>query len=172
MEELKRYIRKIPDYPKKGVLFYDITTLFSDSKAFRRTVDFLAEPYLQEKIDTVLGIDARGFLVASALAYKLGTGIAIVRKRGKLPYETITAEYELEYGTDAVEMHIDAVTPGQRVLVVDDLLATGGTSRAAVDLVKRSGGEVIACAFVIELRELHGRDKLKPHGVHSLLQYP
>ncbi|MBI4208757.1 MAG: adenine phosphoribosyltransferase [Deltaproteobacteria bacterium] len=171
MEDLKRIIREVPDYPKKGILFYDITTLLADAKSFQRAIDLLAHPFCDQKIDRVLGIDARGFIIASAVAYKLCTGLSLVRKKGKLPYKTYKAEYELEYGNDSVEMHVDAVAPGQRVLIADDLLATGGTAHAAIDLVQRSGGHIVACAFVIELTALQGRKKVGSHPVHSLLQY-
>jgi adenine phosphoribosyltransferase len=173
MEEidLKKAIREIPDFPKKGILFYDITTLLRDAKAFQRTIDIFGNRYVDKNIDAILAIDARGFIIGSALAYKLGKGIVLVRKTGKLPYKTLKASYKLEYGVDEVEMHKDAVKKGDRILIVDDLLATGGTAAAAIELVKKSGGKVIECAFVIELLGLKGRDKIKPYPVFSLIQY-
>ena len=171
MEELKKIIREIPDFPKKGILFYDITTLLRDPVSFSPAIDTLSRRYMDQRVDLVLAIDARGFLIGSAMAYKLGTGIILVRKKGKLPYRTKGASYYLEYGSDEVEMHEDAVEPGQRVLIVDDLLATGGTASAAVELVEGSGGEVVECCFLVELVFLNGRDKLKGREVFSLLSY-
>ena len=173
MEELKRVIREIPDFPKKGILFYDITTLLADPTAFRKTIDLLADRYGADPPDRILAIDARGFIFGAALAYKLGTGLGVVRKKGKLPYKTIEASYSLEYGEDKIEMHVDAVGQGQRALIIDDLLATGGTASATVELVREAGGEIIECCFVVELNFLNGRDKLKEKGVESfaLIQY-
>jgi adenine phosphoribosyltransferase len=168
--DLKRHIRDVPDFPKPGIVFKDITPLLADAAAFRAAVDALVAPY-RGRVDTVLGIESRGFIVGSAAAYALGTGIAVVRKPGKLPYRTHRADYELEYGTDGLEIHRDAVGSGHRVLLVDDLLATGGTARAAIELVERCGGRVVACAFLIELGFLHGRARLGDHEVHALIAY-
>ncbi len=174
MEELdlKKAIREVPDFPKKGILFYDITTLLKDARAFQHTIDMLGNRYIDKNIDAVVAIDARGFIIGSALAYKLGKGIVLVRKKGKLPSRTVRASYKLEYGIDEVELHRDAVTRGDRVLVVDDLLATGGTASAVIELVKKAGGKIVECAFVIELIGLRGRNRLKPYPAFSLLQYP
>jgi len=170
VKELKDYIREIPNFPKPGILFKDITPLLADGPAFRWVVDRIAEPY-RGRIDMVLGIESRGFIVGAPVAYALTSGLAVVRKPGKLPSDTFTAQYALEYGHDALEIHQDAFGHPCRVLIVDDLLATGGTARAAVELVERLGGEVVACAFVIELTALRGRQRLQPHPVASLLQY-
>lgn len=169
--DLRQAIREIPDFPKKGILFYDITTLLKDAKAFQRTIDILGNRYIDSAIDVVVAIDARGFIIGSALAYKLGKGLVLVRKKGKLPYRTVRASYQLEYGVDEVEIHKDAIKKGDRVLIVDDLLATGGTSAAVIELVKKSGGKIVECAFVIELLGLKGRNKIKPHPAFSLIQY-
>jgi adenine phosphoribosyltransferase len=168
--DLKRYIRDIPDFPKPGIVFKDITPLLADASAFRAAVDTLVAPY-RGGIDMVLGIESRGFIVGAAAAYALGTGIAVVRKPGKLPYRTHKASYDLEYGTDALEIHHDAIGNGHRVLLVDDLLATGGTAGAAIELVERCGGQVVACAFLIELGFLGGRGRLARHEVHALITY-
>jgi len=171
MEELKALIRDIPDFPKKGIVFKDITTLLSNRRAFGRAIDTLAHRYLDQRIDLVVGIESRGFVIGAALAYRLGAGVILVRKPGKLPYKTHKTIYELEYGTDQLEIHQDAVAPGQRVLVADDLIATGGTVRAAVDLVEKLGGEVVECAFLVELSFLNGREKLGGHSVFSLIRF-
>ncbi|MCL4557070.1 MAG: adenine phosphoribosyltransferase [Deltaproteobacteria bacterium] len=173
MEEfdLKKAIREIPDFPKKGILFYDITTLLQDAKAFQRTIDILGNRYIGNDIDRILAIDARGFIIGSALAYKLGKGIVLVRKKGKLPYRTVRASYKLEYGVDEIEIHRDAIKRGDRVLIVDDLLATGGTASAVIQLVRKAGGKIVECAFVIELLGLKGRDRIKPYPAFSLIQY-
>jgi adenine phosphoribosyltransferase len=168
---LRQAIRDIPDFPKPGIIFKDITPLLGNGQLFGRTIDLLAERYRGQKIDTVLGIESRGFIVGSALAYRLGAGFCIVRKPGKLPYETHRATYELEYGTDSLEIHTDAIRPQARVIIADDLIATGGTAAATAQLVSKLGGVVIECAFVIELAFLKGREKLKPHAVFSILQY-
>jgi adenine phosphoribosyltransferase len=168
--EIKQLIRDIPDFPKPGILFRDITPLLGHPKAFRNVVDGLAEPY-RGRVDTVLGIESRGFIFGAAAAYALGAGLAVVRKPGKLPSETYSAEYTLEYGTDSLEIHQDAFGHPCRVLIVDDLLATGGTARAALDLVERLGGEVVGCAFIVELEVLRGRERLEPHSVFSLVRY-
>lgn len=170
-EELKAKIREIPDFPKKGILFYDITTLLSDPSGFRQTIDIFSERYQNKKIDNVVGIEARGFTVASALAYNLNTGLTLIRKPGKLPYKTVKKSYELEYGTNEIEIHEDAISPGQKVLLVDDLLATGGTIGAATDLVRQLKGEILECAFIIELAFLNGREKLKDVDIFSIMQY-
>jgi adenine phosphoribosyltransferase len=172
IEELKGKIRTIPDFPKPGILFYDITTLLKDPGAFQKTVDLLAHPWLSHRPDYILGIDARGFILASALAYKLHTGLVVVRKKGKLPFKTESVRYALEYGYAEIEIHVDAVENGKKVLIVDDLLATGGTAQATVELVKKTGGIPIGCAFVIELMGLSGRDRLLPLRVESLLTFP
>jgi adenine phosphoribosyltransferase len=168
--DLRRYIRDIPDFPKPGILFRDITPLLADGRALRWTVDHLAERY-RGSIDIVLGIESRGFLIGSALAYALGVGLAIVRKPGKLPGEKFAAEYALEYGRDSLEIHRDAFNQAARVLIVDDLLATGGTAGAAVQLAKRLGGEIVECTFLIELTFLNGRQQLAPHPVYSIVRF-
>jgi adenine phosphoribosyltransferase len=169
-KDLEKCIRDVPDFPKKGIVFKDITTLFKDKKAFKKAVDELVKKYKGKDIDIVLGIEARGFCLAPIVAYKLGAGFVPVRKPGKLPAETVKATYELEYGTDSIEIHKDAIEPGQRVLIVDDLLATGGTASAAVELVKKLGGKIVGVAFVIELESLRGRDKLPHQEVFSLIK--
>jgi len=168
---LQQAIRDIPDFPRPGIVFKDITPLLGNGLLFAKTIDLLADRYQEQKIDTVLGIESRGFIVGAALAYRLGAGFCIVRKPGKLPYETHRASYELEYGTDTLEIHTDAIRPQARVLIADDLIATGGTAAATAQLVSRLGGTVVECAFVIELAFLKGREKLKPHAVFSILQY-
>lgn len=169
--DLDTYIRHIPGFPKEGILFHDIMPLLQDADALRYSVDRLAEFAQAQKIDLVMGAEARGFIIGAALAYKLGVGFATARKPGKLPWTVSRCEYDLEYGTDALEMHSDAVKPGQRVLIHDDLLATGGTASANVQLVEQSGGVVAGLAFLIELTALKGRDKLQGYDVFSLLQY-
>jgi len=171
MNDLKKMIREVPDFPKKGILFYDITTLLKDKAGFKRTIDSLTEQVRPLKPDVVLGIEARGFIFAPALAYNLGAGFVPVRKPNKLPADTERISYELEYGMDTLEMHKDAVKPGMRVLIADDLLATGGTALASARLVERLGGAVAAISFVIELEALKGRDRLRGYEVVSLLKY-
>jgi adenine phosphoribosyltransferase len=171
IDSIRKAIRDIPDFPRPGIVFKDITPLLGDGPLFAKTIDVLAERYRDKKIDMVLGIESRGFIVGAALAYKLGAGFCVVRKPGKLPYDTHSASYELEYGTDSLEIHIDAIPQNARVLIVDDLIATGGTAAATAQLVSKLGGEVVECAFVIELSFLKGRDKLQPYGVFSLVQY-
>ena len=171
IKEIKKLIRDIPDFPKKGIIFKDITTLWKDGSSFKKVIDLMAARYKDKKIDVVVGVEARGFLMAAALAYKLEAGVIPIRKPGKLPYKTYRAEYELEYGKDTLEVHIDAIKPGGRVLIADDLLATGGTAKATIDLVKKLRGEIIEAAFLIELTFLKGREKLKPYKVFSLIQY-
>jgi adenine phosphoribosyltransferase len=169
--EIRQAIRDIPNFPKTGVIFKDITPLLGNGPLFQRTIDLLADRYRNQAVDMVLGIESRGFIIGSALAYRLGAGFCIVRKPGKLPYETHRATYELEYGSDTLEVHRDAVRPRARVLIADDLIATGGTAGATIELVSKLGGEVVECAFVIELSFLKGRERLKPHGVYSIIQY-
>jgi adenine phosphoribosyltransferase len=171
IDNIRKAIRDIQDFPRPGIVFKDMTPLLGDGPLFAKTIDVLAERYRDKKIDMVLGIESRGFIVGAALAYKLGAGFCVVRKPGKLPYDTHSASYELEYGTDSLEIHIDAIPPNARVLIVDDLIATGGTAAATAQLVSKLGGEVVECAFVIELSFLKGRDKLQPYGVFSLVQY-
>ena len=170
---LDKRIRKVPNLPKQGILFYDVTTLFEDKEAFKAMIDELCAPYAGEKIDKVVGIDARGFLLAGAMAYKLGAGVAIVRKQGKLPYKTRTATYEKEYGPDTIEMHEDTIKTGEKVIIVDDLLATGGTMLATIDLVEQSGGEIIGLDLIISLSFLPGLKKLQEKGykVNYLIDY-
>ncbi len=171
MEDLKKLIREIPDYPKPGILFYDITTLLKDRTGFHRLVDKLCDHYSGKHVDVVAGIEARGFIFGPALAYRLGTGFVPVRKPKKLPWKTASVSYQLEYGTDRLEIHEDAVHKGQRVLICDDLLATGGTAEAAVSLVRKLGGEVAGAAFAVELNFLKGRAKLPGIDVFSLMSY-
>lgn len=171
MEELKKIIRDIPDFPKKGIVFKDITTLLADAKSFHRLIDLLAHRYVGEEIDQIVGIEARGFILGAALAYKLGTGITLVRKPGKLPYKTRSISYDLEYGTDTLEIHEDAFKPGDRILVADDLLATGGTMAAVVELIEKAGAEIYECVFMAELEFLDGRSKLPDGKVYSLLKF-
>jgi adenine phosphoribosyltransferase len=171
MVTLTDYIRDVPDFPKQGILFKDITTLLKDAGAFRQALDELEARCRDYRADKVLGIESRGFIFAAPLADRLGAGLVPVRKLGRLPAETVRAEYALEYGTNTVEMHRDAIAPGERVLVVDDLLATGGTCRAAIDLVEQVGGTVAGCAFLIELLFLDGRATLQGYDVQALISY-
>ena len=171
MDNLKQLIREVPDFPKPGILFYDITTLIKDALGFRAVIDGLKNHYQGAHVDTVLGIEARGFIFAPALAYALGAGFVPVRKPNKLPAERVSVSYALEYGTDSLEMHKDAVGRGQHVLIVDDLLATGGTAAAAARMVTEVGGQVAGIGFVVELTFLNGRQKLPGFDVFSLLQY-
>lgn len=171
MEDLKNIIRDINDFPKKGIVFKDITTLLSDGKSFHRMIDLIAHRYIGMKIDQVVGVEARGFILGSALAYKLGTGITLVRKPGKLPFKTLRKTYDLEYGTDTLEIHEDAFVTGSRVIIADDLLATGGTMAAVVDLVRECGAEVVECTFMAELEFLEGRKRLPDGKVYSLLKF-
>jgi len=170
--DLRAAIREVPNFPKDGILFYDITTLLADARCFQRAIDVLATPHIGQRIDLVVGIDARGFILGAALAYKLCKGLVLVRKKGKLPAKTRSAQYALEYGVDEIEIHHDAVPAGSRVLIVDDLLATGGTAAAAVELVRQSGGHVVECAFLVELQSLDGRKRLEGCPVVSLVRYP
>jgi adenine phosphoribosyltransferase len=169
--DLKDYIRDIPDFPKPGVVFKDITPLLRDAAAYREAVRQLASLYGRERIDTVVGIDARGFIFGAAVAYERGVGFVPVRKRGKLPWQTKQQTYELEYGSDALEVHVDALRPGERVLIVDDVLATGGSLRAALDLLRELGGEVVGIALLIELSFLKGRERLPDSAVKALITY-
>jgi adenine phosphoribosyltransferase len=169
--DLKSKIRDVPDFPKPGIVFKDIMPLLADPEALRETVDRLAEWAAPRKPDIILGAEARGFITGGALAWKLGCGFVAARKPGKLPWRTVSAKYALEYGFDALELHADAITHGQRVLVHDDLLATGGTSKAKIELVEQLGGEVVGVAFVISLEFLNGRERLSGYDVHSLVQY-
>jgi adenine phosphoribosyltransferase len=170
-DQLKKKIRHIPDFPKKGILFYDITTLLRDPAGFHAAVDSLSSPFMGKDIDVVVGIESRGFIVGAAVADRIGAGFSPVRKIGKLPHKTVKVTYDLEYGTDSLEIHDDAVAKGQNVLVVDDLLATGGTAKATLDLVTGLGGKVQAFSFLIELAGLSGRDRLKGQIIHSVLTY-
>jgi adenine phosphoribosyltransferase len=171
MDTLKSRVRHIPDFPKPGILFYDITTLLGDPAGFKAAIDALTGPYVGQGISLVIGIESRGFILGAAVADRLGVGFCPIRKPGKLPAATIKESFSLEYGTDAIEIHADAVAPGQRVLIVDDVLATGGTASAAVRLVKRLGGELHGLAFLIELAALKGRTLLDGETVYSVLTY-
>jgi len=171
MDQLKTKIRHIPDFPKAGILFYDITTLLQDPAGLHLAIDGLSIPFRDAHIDIVVGVESRGFIFGAAVADRIGAGFSPVRKPGKLPYSTVKASYDLEYGSDALEIHADAVSRGQRVLIVDDLLATGGTARATTELVKGLGGTVVGLAFLIELVELGGRSKLPGEHVISVLTY-
>ena len=169
--ELKDYIRSIQDYPKEGILFRDITTLLKDRDAFKLAIDKMAEQVKDKKVDLVVGAESRGFLIGSALAYKMNCGFIPVRKKGKLPYKTISEEYALEYGTDTLYMHEDAIKKGDNVLVVDDLIATGGTALAMIKMVEKLGGNVIGSSFLIELEELNGRKEIEKYPINILIKY-
>lgn len=169
--DLKNSIRSIPDFPKQGILFRDITTLLSDKKAFKCAVDSLADKFKNKKIDTVVAVEARGFIFGGALAHKLGAGFVPVRKKGKLPWKTESVTYDLEYGKDTLEIHRDAIAADKKILIVDDLLATGGTVKAVADLIKQLKGKISAIAFLIELKDLKGKEKLKGYSVYSLIKY-
>ena len=171
--DLKSKIREIPDWPENGVNFKDITPLLQDKRAFICTVNKMAEPFdnAQGKPDIIVGIDARGFILSAAMAYKLGTGLAIIRKKGKLPHKTVCQDYTLEYATNTIEMHEDAIRKGDKVLIVDDVLATGGTMKATTEIVEILGGKIIGISFLIELDYLKGREKLKKYKINSLLHY-
>jgi adenine phosphoribosyltransferase len=170
-ESLKAAIREIPDWPKPGILFYDITTLLKQGNRFAQAIDALTGPYKDKKIDVVLGMEARGFIFAPTVAYALGAGFVPVRKPGKLPAEKLRVSYELEYGTDSLEIHKDAIIPGQRALIVDDLIATGGTAKAVAEMTEAMGAKVAGLAFMVELTFLKGREKLGGYDIHSLLKY-
>ncbi len=171
MEDLKRFIRNVPDFPKKGILFRDITPLLEDRYTFRKAIDIFAERYRDKEIDKIVSAEARGFIFSGTLAYILNTGVVLVRKPGKLPYKTIKEDYKLEYGKNTFEIHSDAVKKGEKVLVFDDLLATGGTAFAICRLVEKLGGEVVGVAFLVELGSLKGREKLKDYDIYSLIKY-
>jgi adenine phosphoribosyltransferase len=170
-DDLRAKIRAVPDFPKPGILFYDITTLLKDAEAFRAVIDQMADQVKDAGIELVVGMESRGFIFSAPLAYKIGAGFVPVRKLGKLPAETIEVEYALEYGTATLEIHRDAIQPGQRVLIVDDLLATGGTVMGTIELVRRLGGEIAGLSFMVELSALHGRDKLGEFTINALLTY-
>ncbi len=171
MEHLRKLIREVPDFPKTGINFYDITTLLKDAEGLRNTIDALASEYTGEQIDTVIGVESRGFIFAAPLAYHLNAGFVPVRKPKKLPAEKVSVSYDLEYGQDTLEMHKDAVGEGHRVLIVDDLLATGGTAKAVVDLVEQLGGKIVGLLFLVELDFLKGREKFNGYDVRSLIKY-
>jgi len=170
-EVLKKHIRDIPDFPKKGIIFKDITTLLKDASAFKKVIDVLYDRYKLKKIDKIVAIESRGFIFGGALANKLGVGFVPVRKKGKLPSKTYSVNYDLEYGTDTLEMHCDAIKPGENILLLDDLLATGGTASAVSKLIEKMGGKIEEIAFLIELAFLKGRDKLQGHNVFSMIKY-
>lgn len=173
MPDLKRLVRTIPDYPKRGIMFRDVTTLLGDAQGFKAAIVRMSEPWRGEPVDAVAGIEARGFILGGAIADRLGCGFVPVRKTGKLPWRTIGEEYALEYGTDRIEIHEDAVRPGARILIVDDLIATGGTAEAAIKLVRRSGGEIVGASFAIDLPEIGGRKRIEGLGVtcHALMAF-
>lgn len=171
MDSLKSMIRSVPDFPKTGILFYDITTLLLDKEGFRQVIDALSAPFEEKSIDVVVGVESRGFILGGAVADRLGAGFSPVRKKGKLPSKTVQETYDLEYGTDCLEIHSDAVQKGQRVLIVDDVLATGGTAAATAALVRKLGGDVQALAFLVELEFLNGRSKVGKESVFSVLKY-
>ena len=170
-DELRAKIREIPDFPKPGILFYDITTLLKDPIAYRAAIDAMLAPYAAAKVDIVVGMESRGFIFSAPMAYQIGAGLVPVRKLGKLPAETISVEYALEYGSNTLEVHRDAIQPGQKVLIVDDLLATGGTVRGTVELVQRLQGEIVGLAFLVELSFLKGRERLSDLTVSSVIRY-
>ena len=173
MKTVKDYIRTIVDFPHEGILFRDVTTLFADPRGFRMAVDQMLHPYAGQRIDVVVGLEARGFILGGAIAHQLGTGFVPIRKKGKLPGTTISQDYKLEYGEAIVEIHDDAIQAGQRVLIVDDLLATGGTAEAGISLVERLGGAIVGCAFIVDLPDLGGRKRLEARGmeVHALCAF-
>lgn len=169
--DLKKQIRNIPDFPIKGIQFKDITTLLADPTSFQEAIDLMSHRLFDKKIDAIVGIEARGFVMGAALAYKLGTGVILVRKAGKLPSRTISADYDLEYGKDKLEVHADAIRPGMRVVIADDVLATGGTVAAVSGMLSKMGAEIVECCFLAELSFLKGREKLKGQKVFSLIEY-
>ena len=173
MKNIQDYIRTIVDFPHEGILFRDVTTLFADPKGFRMAIDQMLHPYVGEQIDKVVGLEARGFILGGAIAHQLGTGLVLIRKKGKLPAATISQQYNLEYGEAVMELHDDAITAGERILIVDDLLATGGTAEAGISLIERLGGEIIGCSFIVDLPDLGGRAKLEKLGmaVRTLCAY-
>jgi adenine phosphoribosyltransferase len=170
-EGLRAKIREIPDFPKPGILFYDVTTLLKDADAYHESIDLMIEPYRDSRIDLVVGMESRGFIFSGPIAYQLKAGLIPVRKLGKLPAETVSVEYALEYGSNTLEIHKDAIKPGQRILIVDDLLATGGTVRGTIELVERLQGEIVGLAFLVELLFLKGRDRLQGYNTSSVVQY-
>jgi adenine phosphoribosyltransferase len=170
-EELRARIREVPDFPKPGILFYDITTLLKDANAYRDAVNLMVQPYKDAKVDLVVGMESRGFIFSGPIAYQLKAGLVPVRKLGKLPSETVSVEYALEYGSNTLEIHTDAIQPGQRVLIVDDLLATGGTVRGTIELVERLKGKIVGLDFLVELTFLKGRDRLTGYTATSVIQY-
>ena len=172
MPKLEDFIRDVPDFPKKGIIFKDITPLLADIGALKQATQELAAPFAWAGVEIVTGIESRGFIFGSLVAERLGAGFVPIRKKGKLPYKTVSVTYELEYGTDTIEMHADAIAPGRKVLMVDDLLATGGTMAAACELVEKLGGEIVGISFLVELCFLHGRDKLTAYDVRSLIKVP
>ena len=169
--DLKKLIRDVPDFPKPGIIFKDITTVLNDKDAFRKSIDMLASKFKKEGIEQVVAVESRGFIFGSTLAYKLKAGFIPVRKKGKLPSETHSVNYDLEYGTDTLEIHCDAIKSGEHILLLDDLLATGGTAKAVSELIEKMGGKIVELAFLIELEFLHGRDKLKGHDVFAMIKY-
>lgn len=173
MTDLKGLVRTIPDYPKPGILFRDVTTLMGDAQGFKAAIAQMAEPFRTQPVDAVAGIEARGFILGGAIADRLGCGFVPIRKKGKLPWKTIGQEYSLEYGVDAIEIHEDAIRKGERILIIDDLIATGGTAEAAVKLVRRSGGDIVGAAFIVDLPELGGAKRLEALGVvsHALMAF-
>ena len=171
MNNLKTLIRDIPNFPKKGIIFKDITTLLKEGERFKEAIDEISNSYLSKKIDVVVGIESRGFIIGAAIAYRLQAGIVLIRKKGKLPWHTHQATYELEYGTDTLEIHQDAIKPGEKVLIVDDLLATGGTAGAAINLVESLKGQIVGITFLIELTFLKGREQIKDYPIFSLIEY-
>ena len=171
VETLRAKIREIPDFPKPGILFYDITTLLKDAAAYKEAIGEMLDPYRGEQIDLVVGMESRGFIFSAPMAYELDAGLVPVRKLGKLPAETLSVEYALEYGSNTLEIHRDTIQPGQRVLVVDDLLATGGTVHGTIELIERLKGEIVGLAFLVELDFLHGRDRLEGRRVTSVVRY-
>jgi adenine phosphoribosyltransferase len=171
MDIIRNTVRDVPDFPKKGIIFKDITPVLRDARAFRTAIDEIALAFSRKRIDAVLGIEARGFILGAPVAYRLGIGFIPARKKGKLPWKCMTETYDLEYGTDSIQMHEDAVRKGQNILIVDDLLATGGTAAAACRLVEQAGGKVVACAFIVELAFLKGREKLGGREVFSIVKY-
>jgi adenine phosphoribosyltransferase len=170
-EGLRAKIREIPDFPKPGILFYDVTTLLKDAAAYHESIDLMIEPYKDSHIDLVVGMESRGFIFSGPIAYQLNAGLIPVRKLGKLPAETVSVEYALEYGSNTLEIHKDAIKPGQRILIVDDLLATGGTVRGTIELVERLEGNIVGLAFLVELLFLKGRDRLQGYNTSSVIQY-
>jgi adenine phosphoribosyltransferase len=171
MEELRKRVRTVPDFPKEGILYYDVTPLLKDPKALQRIMDYFSIRFKGRKIDKVVGIESRGFIFGATMAYMLGVGFVPIRKPNKLPAETERIDYALEYGTDSLEIHKDSISPGEKILLVDDILATGGTARAAIQLVENLGGEIIECAFLIGVNKLNGKERLKEYNMFTMLEY-